>query len=428
VQRNVTAAVGCPGYGASMDAATRLTAYAELAVNVGAAVRPGVTVNLGCDLEHAELAYEIAAAAYRAGAARVIVDYRDVRIRRAAIENAPIEALTATDPWEIARLEHMRDTGAAFIRLTGQADQHAFDGLDPAKLSAVQAELGNLSRQVLTSGDVSWTILAAPNAGWAEQVFGEPDVERLWDKVAVVMRLDEPDPVAAWRQRDAELRARAASLDALGLDAVRYHGEGTELTVGLIPDHVWTGGGLTDVRGARFMPNLPTEEVFTSPDNRRADGVIRLTRPLVLREGVVEGLVVTFEGGRVVDVAADSGADIVRAQHATDDGAVRLGEVSLVDGTSRVRAAGRGLPRHPLRRERRLPRGLGRGLPVRRPWLEGPRSRRARGARPQPLARAHRRRGRRPGRERHRRARRRHDRADHRRRRLGAPGRLTGAR
>jgi aminopeptidase len=323
-----------------MDAAARLTAYAELAVNVGAAVRPGVTVNLGCDLEHAELAYEIAAAAYRAGAARVIVDYRDVRIRRAAIENAPIEALTATDPWEIARLEHMRDTGAAFIRLTGQADQHAFDGLDPAKLSAVQVDLGNLSRQVLTSGDVSWTILAAPNAGWAEQVFGEPDVERLWDKVAVVMRLDEADPVAAWRERDAELRARAASLDAQDLDAVRYHGEGTDLTVGLIPDHVWTGGGLTDVRGARFMPNLPTEEVFTSPDNRRADGVIRLTRPLVLREGVVEGLVVTFEGGRVVDVAADSGADLVRAQHATDDGATRLGEVSLVDGTSRVRAAG----------------------------------------------------------------------------------------
>ena len=323
-----------------MDATTRLTRYAELAVNVGAAVRPGVTVNLGCDLEHAELAYEIAAAAYRAGAARVIVDYRDVRIRRAALENVPIEALTATDPWEIARVEHMRDTGAAFIRLTGQSDPHAFDGLDPAKLAATPVELGTLMREVLTSGDVSWTILAAPNAGWAEQVFGEPDVERLWDKVAVVMRLDEPDPVAAWRERDAELRARASALDALVLDSVRYHGEGTDLTVGLIPDHVWTGGGLTDVRGARFMPNLPTEEVFTSPDNRRADGVIRLTRPLVLREGVVEGLVVRFEGGRVVDLAADSGVELVRAQHATDEGAPRLGEVSLVDGTSRVRAAG----------------------------------------------------------------------------------------
>jgi aminopeptidase len=323
-----------------MDAATRLTRYAELAVNVGAAVRPGVTVNLACDLEHADLAYEVAAAAYRAGAARVNVDHRDVRIRRAALENAPLEALTATEDWELARVEQMRENGGAFIRLTGQADPHAFDGLDPTRTAAVQTGLSTLMREVLTSGDVTWTILAAPNPGWAQQVFGEPDVERLWDKVAVVMRLDEPDPVAAWHERDAELRARAATLDALGLDSVRYHGEGTDLTVGLIADHVWTGGGLSDVRGARFMPNLPTEEVFTSPDNRRADGVIRLTRPLVLREGVVEGLVVTFEGGRVVEVSADSGVDLVRAQHATDEGATRLGEVSLVDGTSRVRAAG----------------------------------------------------------------------------------------
>ena len=323
-----------------MDAVTRLTRYAQLAVNVGAAVRPGVIVSLTCDLEHAELARAVAEEAYKAGAARVHVDYRDVRVRRAALEHAPLEALTMTEPWELARLEHMREQGGAFIRLTGQADPHAFDGLDPARLAAVPVELMTRSRQVLTGGEVTWTILAAPNAGWAEQVFGEPDVERLWDKVSVVMRLDEPDPVAAWRARDAELRARAAALDALGLDSVRYHGAGTDLTVGLIAGHVWTGGGLADVRGARFMPNLPTEEVFTSPDNRRADGVIRLTRPLVLREGVVEGLVVTFEGGRVVVVAADSGVELVRAQHATDEGASRLGEVSLVDGTSRVRAAG----------------------------------------------------------------------------------------
>jgi len=191
------------------------------------------------------------------------------------------------------------------------------------------------------SGHVTWTIVAAPNAGWATQVFGEPDLEALWDKVSVVMRLDEPDPVAAWRAREAELTARASALDALGLDAVRYHGEGTDLTVGLLADHVWTGGGMTTLDGVDYMPNMPTEEVFTSPHRDRADGVIRLTRPLVLGTGsLVEGLVVTFAGGRIVDVHADSGVDLVQAQLDTDEGARHLGEVSLVDGTSRVRAAG----------------------------------------------------------------------------------------
>jgi aminopeptidase len=156
------------------------------------------------------------------------------------------------------------------------------------------------------------------------------------------MRLDDADPVESWRLRDAELTARASALDALDLEAVRYHGEGTDLLVGLIPGHVWTGGGLTNGAGVAYMPNMPTEEVFTSPDKNRADGVIRLTRPLVLpgAGALVEGLVVTFEGGRITDVQADSGVELVRSQLDTDDGARRLGEVSLVDGASRVRAAG----------------------------------------------------------------------------------------
>jgi aminopeptidase len=325
-----------------MDTPTRLQRYAELVVKVGAAVRPGVVVNLTCALEPVDLAREVVEQAYLAGASRVHVTYQDSWVRRSAVRHAPLESLTGTEAWELARLDHFAEVGAALITLTGAADPHVFDGLDPARVSAVPTALAARSREVAMSGNVTWTIVAAPNAGWATQVFGEPDVEALWDKVSVVMRLDEDDPVGSWRAREAELTARASALDALGLDAVRYHGEGTDLLVGLIPDHVWTGGGLTTTDGTAYMPNMPTEEVFTSPDRQRADGVIRLTRPLVLpgTGSLVEGLVVRFEGGRIVDVQADSGVDLVRAQLDTDEGARRLGEVSLVDGTSRVRAAG----------------------------------------------------------------------------------------
>lgn len=329
------------GYGVQMTD-TRISRYAELVVRVGAAVREGSTVYVTAEVEHLPLVRAITEQAYLAGAFRVVVDLVDSGVRRATLDHAPLESLTSHEPWLEARLDHARSVGACFIRLTGTADPHAFDGVPADRLAAMPRELASASRAVMMGGDVTWTVASAPNEGWATQVFGEPDLEALWEKVAVVLRLDEVDPVAAWIAREAELTARASALDALNLDSVRYHGGGTDLTVGLIPGHVWTGGGLVSNDGRAYMPNLPTEEVFTSPDRDRADGVIRLTRPLVMpRAGcVVEGLVVRFEGGRAVEVSADTNADAVRAELATDDGASRLGEVSLVDGTSRVRAAG----------------------------------------------------------------------------------------
>lgn len=319
-----------------------LQRYAELVVKVGAAVVPGTVVQVRANIAHRDLARAVAEQAYAAGARRVYVEYEDGHVRLSALSHAPEDALRETVPWELARLREAEREGWALIRLTGTPEPHLFDGADPARVAAVPLELAMESRRILTGGSVTWTIVASPNAGWAEQVFGEPDVDRLWDAISLPMRLDQPDVVAAWEDHRLTLERRATALDALGLDSVHYHGEGTDLMVGLIAGCRWTGGGLRASDGRWYMPNLPTEEVFTSPDRTRAEGVARLTRPLVMPHAntVVENLVVRFAGGTIVEIEASSGADMVRAELATDEGASRLGEVSLVDRESRVRAAG----------------------------------------------------------------------------------------
>ncbi len=175
-----------------------------------------------------------------------------------------------------------------------------------------------------------------PNEGWATQMFGEPDIERLWEAVAFCTRLDDADPVEAWREHMARLESRAAKLNALDLDAVHYRGPGTDLTVGLLDNARWMSALFHTASGIEYVPNMPTEEVFTTPDCRRAEGTVRSSRPLALHGDVVEGLQLTVREGRIVDVQADKGADVVRGQLASDDNAVRFGELALVDGTSRV--------------------------------------------------------------------------------------------
>ncbi|HEV3404686.1 MAG TPA: aminopeptidase, partial [Gaiellaceae bacterium] len=171
-------------------------------------------------------------------------------------------------------------------------------------------------------------------------VFGEPDVERLWTAVGFATRLDEPDPVAAWQKHMARLDERARVLNERSFDAIRFRGPGTELTVGLLPASRWRSASFTTAWGLGHVPNMPTEEVFTTPDLRRTEGTVRSTRPLGLLGTTVRDLELRFEHGRVVEVRASAGADVVRGQLATDEWAPYLGEVALVDGSSRVGQTG----------------------------------------------------------------------------------------
>jgi aminopeptidase len=323
-----------------MAANDRLARFADLAVRVGANVQPGSGVLLTADTAHLEIARAVVERAYAAGAAWVEVEWSDGPIRRSRLTHASIETLTRTRPWAIERVKEWAAERGVVISLVGDPDPHLLDDVDPAKAAAFPIEEANAYKEALLVQQLRWTVVAAPNPGWASEVFGEPDVERLWEAVATAMRLDEADPVASWQERNAELDARGRALTALGLTEVHYHGPGTDLTVGLLPGTQWTGGGGTDPDGLAFMPNIPTEEVFTSPDRRRADGTISLTKPVIISGQVVEGLKVTFSGGRITDVTATSGTDSVQAQLGTDEGARSLGEVSLVDRDSRIAKAG----------------------------------------------------------------------------------------
>jgi aminopeptidase len=268
------------------------------------------------------------------------VRYADNHFRRAFIESAPDDELTDSPPWLLARAEAIA-AGGALIMIGGDPEPELLADLDQARVGKARpVDAMNRQLKAQNARAVNWTIAAFPTEGQATQVFGEPDVERLWEAIAHSVRLDEDDPVAAWREHVERLAARCAQLDERAFDAVRFSGPGTDLTVGLLPGSRWTGGGITTAGGVRHVPNLPTEEVFNCPDWRRTEGTVRSTRPLSLGGTIVRGLEIDFGGGDVVDVRASTGADTVRAQMDGDEYGRRLGEIALVDGESRVGQTG----------------------------------------------------------------------------------------
>lgn len=324
-----------------VDAGERLRRYAELVVRVGANVQPGQEAVIVCKVEHAEIARAIAREAYRAGATRVTPRYSDQHFIRAAIEFGPEEMLGKTPQFLLDDTAAWHTEKPAIFRLSGDANPDLLRDLDPRLVAKSEpTDLRAAWLPIVADRLSNWVIVSAPNPGWANTVFGEPDVEALWRAVATATRLDAVDPVEAWREHDALLKRRAAALNAHGFDAVRFRGPGTDLTIGLMAASRWMCAAFTTQDGIEHIPNLPTEEVFTSPDLRRTEGTVRSTYPLAVGGAVVRDLELRFQGGRVVDVRASEGADIVRGQLEADEQAPFLGEIALVDGSSAVKKTG----------------------------------------------------------------------------------------
>ena len=318
----------------------RLSSYADLIIRVGANVQPGQRVFVNALVEHAPLVRALAESSYRAGAKHVDVRYIDMHVRKSFITHAAEEELSATTPWDLARAEALNQ-GGAFIQIAGEPEPELLADVDQGRVGRARA-VDAIRAQLRAQNEkaVNWTIAAFPTEGQAQLVFGEPDVDRLWDAVAHAVRLNMDDPVAAWREHVEKLHRRCAQLNELGFDAIRFTGPGTDLTIGLLPEARWSGGGIATRDGIPHVPNLPTEEVFVCPDWRRTEGTVRSTRPLALGGTIVRDLEMRFEQGSAVEVTASSGADAVRGQMDVDDFGRRLGEVALVDGESRVGQTG----------------------------------------------------------------------------------------
>ena len=319
----------------------RLERYARLAVEVAVNLQPGQFLRISAEPEHLPFVRAIGRVAYERGARYVETHYRDQHLKRARIQHAPEESLEWTPPWTLSLLDHMVETRGATIAITGAAEPELLADLDQRRAQRTRARLA--AEKLLDAENrrlIQWTIVGYPNEGWARAVFGEPDVERLWAAVITAIRLDEPDPVAAWREHLDRLRERAALLDGRRFQAIRFRGDGTDLRVGLADRHRWLTGAEETVDGIPHLVNVPTEEVFTTPDRRLTEGTVRSTFPLALGGTIVRGLELRFEAGRMVDVRAESGADAVREEMTTDEGSGFLGEVALVDGESRVRKTG----------------------------------------------------------------------------------------
>ncbi|HEY5479412.1 MAG TPA: aminopeptidase, partial [Gaiellaceae bacterium] len=320
-----------------MSSPDRLERYAQLAVEVGANLQPGQFLFVQAYPEQADLARAIAAHAYKVGARFVDLNYGDQRVRRSLIENGPEKMLSWSPPWLVDRLEFATAERAAKINFSGDPEPGLLADLDPGRIAGSrQRDLVEASLRQHVEERVAWSLIGAPTEAWAKAVFGEPDIERLWQAIEHAVRLDEPDPVAAWREHIDRLSQRAKILNQRRFDTIHFRGPGTDLVVGLLPDSYWHAADSETVWGQKFVPNLPTEEVFATPDRLRAEGVVRSTRPLSLDGQIARDLELRFEAGRIVGISASSGADTVRAQTRLDENACRLGEVAIVDSSSRV--------------------------------------------------------------------------------------------
>ena len=324
-----------------------LDRYADLIVCFGANVQPDQVVAVEGPPEAAPLVHRIAHRAYERGARFVDVVYFDPLVKRMRVELAAEDTLSWVPPWLGRRVLDLGELDAARIRLSPVVPPGLLAGLDPVRAARDQLPAVREVFKTVEDRSVAWTISPFATEGWAQVVFPDLEpaaaVDALWRDIEHVCRLDEPDPIDAWERRLREIWEAASRLDGLDLDAVRFVGPGTDLTVGLLPSSRFAkeGGSSTTRTGVRHVPNLPTEELFTTPDPERTEGVVASTKPLDIGGSLVTGLRIRFEGGRAVEIEADENAAALRERCASDNGAARLGEVALVDRESRIGQLGR---------------------------------------------------------------------------------------
>ena len=324
-----------------------LAKYAKLLVSTGINVQPGHTVQLTIAVDQAELARLIVKEAYALGAAEVLVNWSDDVIAREGLVNVDVERLEQVHPQRVTEMNYLLEHKSS--RLVVLSDNPgAYDGVDPEKLSrsarAISQAL-NPMRQATQANKISWTLGAASGLEWAKKVFpnatsDEEAVDLLWDQIFKTCRIYEEDPIKAWEEHEARLVAKAKVLNDEQFVKLHYTAPGTDLVLGMPKNHLWEAAGSINAQGEKFIANMPTEEVFTAPDYRVADGYVTSTKPLSYNGNIIEGIKVTFKDGEIIDVTAEKGDEVMKKLVFDNAGARGLGEVALVPDKSPISQSG----------------------------------------------------------------------------------------
>jgi aminopeptidase len=336
-----------PGqYAQTPEFETKLDRLAEVAVRAGLGLAPGQELLMTATLDALPLVRRITEHAYKAGASLVTTLFSDEESALIRFRHAPDPSFDAAPTWLYEAMAQAFRKGAARLAIAG-SDPSLLSHEDPEKVSRVNRATSKAYRPALdliARHEINWTIVSCATPAWAAAMFPnlpqDQAMARLWDAIFAASRADQPDPLAAWKTHDANLHASADRLNAKRYSALHFRGPGTDLRVGLADDHVWLGGGTSALNGIYCIPNMPTEEVFTTPHKDRVDGHVTSTKPLSYSGTLIEEISVRFEGGKIVEAHAAKGEQVLQRMIETDEGARRLGEVSLVPHSSPIAASG----------------------------------------------------------------------------------------
>ncbi len=321
----------------------QLEKYAELIVKVGANVQQGQEVFIIGSIEIAAFVRLIASKAYASGASNVHVDWTDETLSRLKYEKAADDVFTRFPEWETAKRNAFVASDAALISIVSP-NPDLLKGIDPKRIGNFQKATGQglaEFRRAIQADKISWTIAAASTIDWAVKVFPDSDseqhaVERLWEAIFQSVRLNSADPVKAWEEHNATLHRKSGILNEKHFHKLQYRAPGTELTIELPEKHIWVAASSTNANGIPFMANMPTEEVFTVPLKTGVNGYVSSTKPLSHGGNIIDGFKLTFENGRIVQVEAEKGQELLQQLVDSDEGSHYLGEVALVPHESPI--------------------------------------------------------------------------------------------
>ena len=325
---------------------TKLLKYAELAVKVGVNIQKNQYLYISCSTDNLKLAQIITKSAYENGAKQVFVDLSDDELVRTRYEKAPKDSFDFFPPWKVQEREWLAENGAAFLSITSH-NPDLLKGIEHEKIMAFQKASGKALANYyswLQADKFSWTVIAAPSEQWAAKVFPnlpeDQQMNALWEAIFEATRINLENPVAAWLEHDQQLHNKADYLTSKQYKALHYLAPGTDLTIELPSKHIWTGGSSENVQGQIFMANMPTEEIFTAPLKTGVNGYVTSTKPLSYGGNIINNFKLTFKDGRIVDIAAEQGQEILTSLIETDEGAHYLGEIALVAHESPISQSG----------------------------------------------------------------------------------------